>query len=140
MEPKEHAFVSSGKHLTEVLKPVFEKTPINYLGVSRIYPDGGKSFLISDRRVGQNLLDKKYYLNGKEEYFVNIGVKSELWDLSSVYDQNKSIRDQQKDSVDLGYGNGISLVDRSSNMIELFHFCAKGGPEKPNNFLIHHGR
>ena len=25
MELKEHAFVSSGKHITEVLKPIFEK-------------------------------------------------------------------------------------------------------------------
>lgn len=131
-----HVMVAFGQSFRQLCEPVFNTTPINYIGFARFYPDGRRSYLVSDPSWGKVLLMNDYHLAGNEDTLLQ-GPDSSYypWFLTNMFNLNQKTRELYKECVAHNYGNGITLVQRGSAFVEFFHICATGGYDKVNEFL-----
>lgn len=130
--------VTHGQQFRELCEPIFNATPINYVGLARLYNDGSRSYLISDPSWGEVLLKNNYHLAGTEDVLIDGPESSyQLWSISSMFSLNQQTQNLFKDCIDNNYGNGITLIERGKEFVEFFHICADSGYEKVDPYLIH---
>lgn len=135
-EINKHVMVKHGKQFSEVCDPIFKATPINYIGLARLYKDGSRSYLISDPKWGEVLLENKYHLAGTEDALVHGPECShQLWSMSSMFTLNQQTQNLFQDCVANNYGNGITLIERGKDFVEFFHICADSGYENVDPYL-----
>jgi len=133
---KNHVMVKYGKHFGDLCQPIFKVTPINYIGLARIYEDGSRSYLITNPSWGEVLLNNKYHLAGTEDAIISGPESShQLWSISSMFALNVQTRNLFKDCIDNNYGNGITLVQRGKRFVEFFHICTDSGHQGINPYL-----
>lgn len=131
-----HVMVKYGKPFREACEPIFKSTPINYIGLARLYKDGSRSYLISNPEWGKILLENQYHLAGTEDALIEGPQSShQLWSLSSMFTLNKQTQNLFQDCISNNYGNGITLIEKGKDFVEFFHICADGGYENVNPFL-----
>lgn len=135
---KKCPIVTTGRQFSELCAPIFQTTPINYIGLCRIYHDGTRSYLMSDPVWSSEVLLKNdYHLAGTED---NLLASSDAsfhpWFLSSMFSLNQETENLFKDCIRFNYGNGITLIERGKDYVEFFHICADGGYEKVNDYLL----
>lgn len=136
---EKHVMVSHGKQFSEICNPIFRVTPINYVGLARLYPDGSRSYLISNPEWGKILLKNKYHLAGTEDALIHGPEFShQLWSLSSMFTLNQQTQNLFQDCVANNYGNGITLIERGIDFVEFIHICANTGYERSDPYLVHH--
>ena len=137
---KKSPIVTNGKLFWELCEPIFQQTPINYIGLCRIYNDGTRSYLISDPVWSSEVLLKNdYHLAGTEDNLILASDASfHPWFLSSMFSLNQETENLLRDCVRFNYGNGITLIERAADYVEFFHICADSGYEKVDEYLIHH--
>lgn len=137
---KKFPIVTTGKLFSELCEPIFQQTPINYIGLCRIYNDGTRSYLISDPVWSSEVLLKNdYHLAGTEDNLILASDASfHPWFLSSMFSLNQETENLLRDCLHFNYGNGITLIERAADYVEFFHICADSGYEKVDEYLIHH--
>jgi DNA-binding CsgD family transcriptional regulator len=136
-EIKQHVMVKYGKRFGELCASIFRSTPVNYIGLARIYNNGSRSYLISDPAWGEVLLEKKYHLAGTEDALIHGPESSfQLWSASAMFAVTQKTQELLKDCIANNYGNGVTLIERGKNFIEFIHICANSGYERVDNYLI----
>ena len=136
---KEHGMLAFSSEFRMLCQPVFDTTPINYIGASRIYYDGGRTYLNSDPFWAEIYIKNQFHLAGTEEDLLDMTPGSHHpWFLSSVFKLNPESEALYKGCIAHNYANGITLVERGRDFVDLFHICARGGKERVNHYLIHH--
>lgn len=134
----EHVMVKYGKQFNELCGPILKSTPINYIGLARIYEDGSRSYLISNPAWGEILLRNKYHLAGTEDALIERhDTHHQLWSVSSMFALNQQTQNLFQDCVANNYGNGITLIERGSGFVEFVHLCSDSGYESVNPYLAH---
>jgi len=130
--------VTSGAQFAELCNPIFEITPINYIGLCRIYHDGTRSYMMSDPVWSSEVLLKNdYHFAGTEDNLLaSSDARFHPWFLSSMFSLNQETENLLKDCIRFNYGNGITLIERGKDYVEFFHICADGGYEKVNDYLL----
>lgn len=132
----QHVMVKYGKEFGDLCHPVFNITPINYIGLARIYQNGSRSYLISNPHWGEILLKNKYHLAGTEDALaLDLHSNHQLWSISNMFSLNKQTQNLFRDCVANNYGNGITLMERSEHYIEFIHICANSGYEAVDPYL-----
>lgn len=131
--------ITHGMIFSEICRPIFQSTPINYIGLAKIYQDGSRSYLISNANWGEILLQNDYHLAGTEDALLKQYDNSYYpWRLSNMFSLNKQTENLFRDCVTHNYGNGITLVEHGKEFVEFIHICANSGNEKVDDYLIHH--
>lgn len=83
-------------------------------------------------------IKNQYHLAGTEEGLLQVTQGSHHpWFLSAIFNLNPESENLYKGCIAYNYANGITLIERGKAFVELFHICAKGGPEKVNEYLMH---
>lgn len=135
---KNHSLIKYGSIFNELCQPLMRNTPINYIGLARIYTDNSRSYLITDPTWGEVLLKNNYHLAGTEDALAKHTRSShELWSASSMFSLNESTQQLFTDCVANNYGNGITLIERGSAFVEFIHICADSGHESVDPYLEH---
>ncbi|WP_367608399.1 helix-turn-helix transcriptional regulator [Legionella sp. W05-934-2] len=133
---KNHVMTKYGRQFGELCRPIFNATPINYIGFARLYKDGSRSYLISNPNWGEVLLKNNYHLAGTEDALIQgPAAEHQLWSISSMFSINQQTENLFKDCVANNYGNGITLLERGKDCVEFFHICADSGYESVNPYL-----
>ena len=135
---KNHGMVAFSSEFRALCQPVFDSTPINYIGANRIYYDGGRTYLNSDPYWAELYIKNQFHLAGTEEDLLEMTPDSHHpWFLSSVFKLNPESEALYQGCIAHNYANGITLVERGQDFVDLFHICAKGGQERVNHYLLH---
>lgn len=133
---KKHTMVTGGNAFAAICQPIFASTPINYIGLAKIYKDGSRSYLISNPAWGEILLQNDYHLAGTEDALLMQYDNSHFpWHVSQIFSLNTQTENLLKDCVAHNYGNGITLVEHGDEFVEFIHICASSGHEKVDDYL-----
>lgn len=131
-----HVMVKHGGSFNAVCQWVFQNSPINYIGFAKIYDDKSRSYLITDSRWGEHLLNHRYHLAGTEDAIITHTQKDHhLWSVSSMFALNQQTENLLRDCIINNYGNGVTLLERGKGFVECIHICANSGHEKPDEYL-----
>lgn len=135
-EINNHALVKFGKEFSDLTQQVIKDTPINCIAITRIYDNNTRSYLLSDPAMGEILLTKKYrFVKNNDELAQLCKRPHHLWSLNNIFSFDEKTMQLYEDAVAHNYGNGITLVERGANFVELLHFCADSGYESVNPYL-----
>lgn len=137
-EIKNHALVKFGNQFNDLTQQVFKNTSINFVAVTRIYNNNTRSYLMSDPAVGEMLLTQKYRLI-KTDDELNLICKQphHLWRVSNMFFVDQETKRFYEDCVEHNYSNGVTLIEKGKDFVELLHLGAKTGSEVIDPYLMH---
>lgn len=134
---KKHTMITHGNAFAEICSPIFRSTPINYIGLAKIYKNGSRSYLVSDPQWGEILLRNDYHLAGTEDALLMQHDNSHFpWHVASIFSVNEQTQNLLRDCISHNYGNGITLVEHGNEFVEFIHICTSSGHEKVDDYLI----
>lgn len=135
-EIKNHVLVKHANEFDNLIHQAINGTPINFIAITRIYNNNSRSYLLSDPEMGEILLTKKYrFVKNNDELAQLCKQPHHLWRLNNIFSFDENTRQLYEDAVAHNYGNGITLVERGADFVELLHFCADSGYETVDPYL-----
>lgn len=136
IEIKNHVLVKYAKEFNDLTQHVIKNTPINFVAITRIYDNNMRSYMMSDPVMGEILLTNKYhFVKNTDELAQLCKQPQHLWRVSNIVTFDDRVKKLYEDFVAHNYGNGITLVERGADFVELLHFCADSGYESVNPYL-----
>jgi len=133
----EHPYVKYAKQIREICEPLFRNTPINYFSPHRYYSNNEYSGFMADGEWAEYFIKKNYQNCGIANYQRDV-IKSDytVWSLSSMFSINEKSQELYKSYFENNYRNGITLIERHKEYIQLYSFTSGICDNFINEFLI----
>ena len=123
----------------QICQPIFEKSPINFCSLARIFNDGTYTCFMSDPTWTDHYLKQHFKptISLWIENAISLTAKGyQIWSLSNFFNTNADTKNLLTDCNIFNYNNGINIVDKHSDYYDVATFASPKS-EGIESFFIH---
>lgn len=136
MKVHQHSFTKYARDINEICRPLFESMPINLFVARRIYKDNKYSGFMSHGVWAEHYLNNAYYNLSSIKHQEELNSDIILWKSAGLFQLDEQTRKLYLDCKEFGFRNGITLVEKHKDYVQLYSFSVNSDSDSINQYLL----